>query len=225
MMEEKPARPRSNRVRGFDVQGFFDSAGTAKTIVECGPGETVFREGDLCEHVMYIQAGAIKLSVVSKTGREAVVAVLGPSDFFGEECLAGQARRSGKATALVPSVILLVRKAMMIRLLHERRAMSDRFIAHMLARNIRTQADLTDQVFDSSEKRVARALLLLAGYGTPDPPARVLPNISQDTLATMAGMTRTRVSFFLKRFKKLGFIEYNGDVAINSALLSFVLQD
>jgi CRP-like cAMP-binding protein len=174
---------------------------------------------------MYIQTGAIKLSVVSRTGREAVVAVLGHGDFFGEECLAGQASRTGKATALVPSVILLVRKAMMIRLLHERRAMSDRFISHMLARNIRAQIELADQVFDSSEKRVARALLLLAGYGTDDPPARVLPNISQDALARMAGLTRSRVNVFLNRFKKLGFIEYDGDVAINSALLSFVLQD
>ena len=176
---------------------------------------------------MYIQTGGVKLSVLSKTGREAVVGMLGPGEFFGEGCLAGQPVRMGSATAITPSVILLVSKEKMVRLLHKQHEMSDRFIAHMLARNIRIEEDLIDQLFNSSEKRLARTLLLLARYGKHYGPARLVPKISQETLAKMVGTTRSRVNFFLNKFKKLGFIEYNGEIPlkINSSLLSVVLHD
>jgi CRP/FNR family transcriptional regulator, cyclic AMP receptor protein len=211
----------------FNAQAFLESAGVAKTNAQYRRGEAVFSQGDACEHVMYIQSGSVKLSVLSKTGREAVVAMLGPGDFFGEGCLAGQAVRMGSATAITPSTILLVGKEEMVGLLHKEHAMSDRFISHMLARNIRIEEDLIDQLFNSSEKRLARTLLLLARYGKQDKPARVVPRISQETLAEMVGTTRSRVNFFLNKFKKLGFIEYDGDLPlkINSSLLSVVLHD
>ena len=174
---------------------------------------------------MYIQKGGVKLSVRSKTGREAVVAMLGPADFFGEGCLAGQSIRMGSATAITASTILLVDKRKMVGLLHRQRAMSDRFIAHMLARNIRIEEDLIDQLFNSSEKRLARTLLLLARYGKHDKPIRAVPRLSQETLAEMVGTTRSRVNFFLNKFKKLGFIEDKGEFTINRSLLSVVLQD
>jgi CRP-like cAMP-binding protein len=211
----------------FDAQAFLDSSGIARTVVAYGRGETIFTQGDACEDVLYIQTGGVKLSVLSKTGREAVVAMLGPGDFFGEGCLAGQPVRMGSATAITPSVILLVGKSKMVRLLHRQHAMSDRFIAHMLSRNIRIEEDLIDQLFNSSEKRLARTLLLLARYGKQDVPARVVPKISQETLAAMVGTTRSRVNFFLNKFKKLGFIEYDGEIPlkINNSLLSVVLHD
>jgi CRP/FNR family cyclic AMP-dependent transcriptional regulator len=211
----------------FSAQAFLDSAGLSKKIVEYGRGETIFTQGDACEDVLYIHTGSVKLSVLSKTGREAVVAILGPGDFFGEGCLAGQPVRMGSATAITPSGILFVAKEKMVRLLHKQHAMSDRFISHMLARNIRIEEDLIDQLFNSSEKRLARTLLLLARYGQQDKPARVVPKISQETLAEMVGTTRSRVNFFLNKFKKLGFIEYNGGLPlrINSSLLSVVLHD
>ncbi len=176
---------------------------------------------------MYIQAGGVKLSVLSKTGREAVVAMLGPGDFFGEGCLAGQPLRMGSATAIAPSAIMLLSKRTMVRLLHKQHTMSDRFISHMLARNIRIEEDLIDQLFNSSEKRLARALLLLAHYGKQDKPSRGGPKISQETRADMIGTTRSRVNFFLNKFKRLGFIEYNAELPlkINSSLLSVVLHD
>jgi CRP/FNR family cyclic AMP-dependent transcriptional regulator len=215
------------KVPPFNAQAFLDTAGVARTVAAYGRNETVFTQGDACENVMYIQSGGIKLSVLSKNGREAVVAMLGPGDFFGEGCLAGQPVRMGSATAITPSVILLVRKEKMVRLLHRQHTMSDRFISHMLARNIRIEEDLVDQLFNSSEKRLARTLLLLARYGKQDAPARVLPKMSQDTLAKMVGTTRSRVNFFLNKFKRLGFIEYDGDVPlkINNSLLSVVLHD
>lgn len=211
----------------FNVQAFLDSAGVAKTVVQYGRGDAIFTQGDACAHVMYVQAGGVKLSVLSKTGREAVVAMLGPGDFFGEGCLAGQRLRMGSATALTPSAILRVGKAQMVRLLHKQHAMADRFISHMLTRNIRIEEDLIDQLFNSTEKRLARTLLLLARYGKQDKPARVVPKISQETLAEMIGTTRSRVNFFLNKFKKLGFIEYDGELPlkINSSLLSVVLHD
>ncbi|HEY3162322.1 MAG TPA: Crp/Fnr family transcriptional regulator [Vicinamibacterales bacterium] len=211
----------------FNAQAFLDSAGIAKTIAEYGREETIFTQGDVCKHVMYIQTGGVKLSVLSENGREAVVAMLGPGDFFGEGCLAGQPIRIGSATAITPSVILLIDKAKMVRLLHKQHAMSDRFISHMLSRNIRIEEDLIDQLFNSSEKRLARALLLLARYGKLDKPVRVVPRVSQATLAEMVGTTRSRVNFFLNKFKRLGFIEYESDLPlkINSSLLSVVLHD
>jgi CRP-like cAMP-binding protein len=225
----EPRRPPHGvaKAPAFNAQAFLDSAGVTKTVAQYGRGETIFRQGDPCEQVMYIQSGGVKLSVVSKIGREAVVAMLGPGDFFGEGCLAGQPVRMGSATAITPSVILLVGKEKMVRLLHKQHAMSDRFISHMLSRNIRIEEDLIDQLFNSSEKRLARTLLLLARYGKQDKPVRVVPTISQETLAEMIGTTRSRVNFFLNKFKKLGFIEYNGEnpVKINSSLLSVILHD
>jgi CRP/FNR family cyclic AMP-dependent transcriptional regulator len=219
--------PPARALPAFSAQAFLESSGVAKTIVEYRRGETIFTQGDACEDVLYIQSGGVKLSVLSKTGREAVVAMLGPGDFFGEGCLAGQPSRMGSATALTPSVILLVRKDKMVRLLHKQHEMSDRFISHMLSRNIRIEEDLIDQLFNSSEKRLARTLLLLARYGKPTDSSRVVPRISQETLAKMVGTTRSRVNFFLNKFKKLGFIEYNGEIPlkINSSLLTVVLHD
>jgi CRP/FNR family cyclic AMP-dependent transcriptional regulator len=223
----KPSNGSVKPPQAFDTQQFLESAGVARTISKYNRGDVVFAQGDICQHVMYIQTGSIKLSVVSKIGREAVVAMLGPGDFFGEGCLAGQPLRMGSATATTPTTILLVDKERMVGLLHKEHAMSDRFISHMLARNIRIEEDLIDQLFNSSEKRLARALLLLARYGKQDKPVRVVPTISQETLAEMIGTTRSRVNFFLNKFKKLGFIEYDGEVPlkINSSLLSVVLHD
>lgn len=228
MEPDKPPRLRVKpAVPAFNAEAFLSSPGVAKAVVDYGRGETIFTQGDACEGVFYIQTGGVKLSVLSKTGREAVVAMLGPGDFFGEGCLAGQTVRMGSATAITPSVILLVRKAQMVQLLHKQHAMSDRFISHMLTRNIRIEEDLVDQLFNSSEKRLARTLLLLARYGKPFKPIRVVPKISQETLAEMVGTTRSRVNFFLNKFKKLGFIEYSGElpITINSSLLSVVLHD
>ena len=216
-------------VAGFNAQAFLDSAGLSKTIVEYHRNEVVFTQGDASDSVMYIQQGGVKLSVLSKTGREAVVAMLGPSDFFGEGCLAGQMIRIGTATAITPTTVLEITKNQMVKVLHEQHALSDRFIAHMLSRNVRIEQDLIDQLFNSSEKRLARALLLLARYGQQDKPRQVVAKISQETLSEMVGTTRSRVNFFMNKFKKLGFIEYNGDldagIQINSSLLSVVLHD
>ena len=209
----------------FTAQAFLDSPGVARTIVEYRPADVIFTQGDPCESVLYIQKGGVKLSVLSKTGREAVVAMLGPGDFFGEGCLAGQPVRMGSATAITGSTILFVDKAEMVRLLHQQPALSDRFIAHMLARNIRIEEDLVDQLFNSSEKRLARALLLLARYGKEDQPLLRLPKLSQETLAEMVGTTRSRVNFFMNKFRDLGFIEYNGDIKVNSSLLTVILHD
>ena len=211
----------------FNAQAFLDSAGLAKTIIQYGRDEVIFTQGDASEHVLYVQSGGVKLSVVSKTGKEAVVAMLGPGDFFGEGCLAGQPVRMGSATAMTPSAILRVEKAQMVKLLHRQHQMSDRFIAHMLTRNIRIEEDLIDQLFNSSEKRLARTLLLLARYGKEDKPIRTVPRVSQETLAEIVGTTRSRVNFFLNKFKKLGFIEYDGErpIKVNKSLLSVVLHD
>jgi len=198
----------------------------AKTIVQYERGATIFTQGDACEDVMYIQTGGVKLTVQSKSGREAVVAMLGPGDFFGEGCLAGQPLRRSSAVAVTPSAILLVGKATMLRLLRQQHAMSDRFIAHMLSRNIRIEEDLIDQLFNSSEKRLARTLLLLARYGG-ESPMQIVPTISQATLADMIGTTRSRVNVFLTKFKRLRFIEYTAErqMKINASLLSVVLHE
>jgi CRP/FNR family cyclic AMP-dependent transcriptional regulator len=224
----KPART-GKAPPSFDAQQFLDSAGLSKKIVEYQRGEAIFAQGDICDTVMYIQKGSVKLSVLSKTGREAVVAMLGPGDFFGEGCLAGQPVRIGSATATTPSSVLVIEKQQMVKVLHKQHALSDRFISHMLSRNVRTEQDLIDQLFNSSEKRLARALLLLARYGKQDKPKQMVPTISQETLSEMIGTTRSRVNFFMNKFKRLGFIEYNGNLAdgiqINSSLLSVVLHD
>jgi CRP/FNR family transcriptional regulator, cyclic AMP receptor protein len=209
----------------FDVQNFLDSAGVARTIVEFKRKQIIFSQGDATTTVMYIQKGGVKLSVVSSAGKEAVVAILGPGDFLGEGSLAGQPLRMATAKAVMPATLLVIEKKEMFRVLHAEHALSDRFIAYMLQRNIRTEEDLIDQLFNSSEKRLARTLLLLARYGKDDKPETVIPKISQETLAEMVGTIRSRVNFFMNRFRKMGFIKYNGTLEINNSLLSLVLHD
>src|SRR6478736_5353063 len=211
--------------RPFDAQVFLTSAGVSRKVVEYPRGASIFTQGDPCDHVLYIQKGNVQLSVLSQSGREAVVAMLSAGDFFGDGCLAGQPVRMGTAKATTDSVILLVDKRRMIALLHKQRGMSDRFIAHMLARNIQIEEDLIDQLFNSSEKRLARTLLLLARYGKHDKPARAVPLISQETLAEMVGTTRSRVNFFMKKFQRLGFIDYRDGLKVNNSLLTVVLHD
>jgi CRP/FNR family cyclic AMP-dependent transcriptional regulator len=217
----RSVRPKT---REFRVEAYLDSTGPARKVVKYQRGDVVFSQGDAGDDVRYIQKGAIKLSVLSRIGKEAVVAMLGAGDFFGEGALAGQTVRIGTATAVVPTSVLIIEKQAMIRLLHEEHAFSDRFISYMLTRNMRIEADLVDQLFNSSEKRLARTLLLLARYGQVNP-QRTLPKISQETLAEMIGATRARVNFFMNKFRKLGLIEYNGGLKINSSLLSIVLHD
>jgi CRP/FNR family transcriptional regulator, cyclic AMP receptor protein len=221
-MDRKTPRPSTRR---FNAQEFLDSAGVKRKIVNYPPRHRVFSQGDPATDVLYIQDGAVRLSVLSKTGREAVIAVLGPGDFFGEGCLAGQQVRMGTATAMASSTILIIEKAEMVRLLHGEPELSDRFLSHVLSRNIRIEEDLVDQLFNSSEKRLARTLLLLARYGRDDTPVHVIPNLSQQILAEMVGTTRSRVNFFMNKFRKLGFIEYNGGITIKKSLLSVVLHD
>jgi CRP/FNR family transcriptional regulator, cyclic AMP receptor protein len=209
----------------FNAQVFLDSAGVARKVKEYKRAEVIYSQGDLARNVMYLQEGGVKLSVVSEVGKEAVVAILGPGDFFGEGCLAGQSVRMGTVTAITPSTVLVIEKSEMFKVLHEQHTLSDRFITFMLARNIRIEEDLVDQLFNSSEKRLARALLLLARYGKEDKPHGILPKVSQETLAEMIGTTRSRVNFFMNKFRKLGFIKYNGSLQINTSLLSVVLHD
>ena len=214
---------------GFNAQAFLESTGLTRRSVEFRRDELIFAQGEAAENVLYIQKGGVKLSVVSKTGKEAVVAMLGPGDFFGEGCLVGQTLRIGSATAITPSLVLAIPKKQMAKVLHDQNSLSDRFIAHMVSRNVRIEQDLIDQLFNSSEKRLARALLLLAQYGKQTRPRQVVAKISQETLSEMVGTTRSRVNFFMNKFKKLGFIEYNGNldagIQINSSLLSVVLHD
>ena len=209
----------------FDAQSFLESTGVGRKAKEVKKAEVIYVQGDAAENVMYLEKGSVKLSVVNQAGKEAVVAILGTGDFFGEGCLAGQTVRMGTATAITDSTIHVIDKSEMLKVLHEQHALSDQFIAFMLSRNIRIEEDLIDQLFNSSEKRLARTLLLLARYGKEDRPHGVLPHISQETLAEMIGTTRPRVNFFMNKFKKLGFIKYNGGLQINTSLLSVVLHD
>ena len=224
-MAPKLSKPASPALSPFDVQAFLKSAGVSPRVVRFLNGAVVFAQGTQANSVFYVQNGGVKLSVLSSAGKEAVVAILGPGDFFGEGCLAGQTVRMGTAAAVVPTVVLRIHKRDMLRMLHDHAGFSDRFIAHMLTRNIRIEEDLIDQLFNSSEKRLARTLLLLARYGKEDMTKRVLPKLSQETLAEMVGTTRSRVNFFMNKFRKLGLIEYNGGLKVNSSLLSIVLHD
>jgi CRP-like cAMP-binding protein len=208
----------------FALKSFLDTAGVARTIRTYAPSAVIFSQGDAATDVLYIQTGSVKLSVLSRTGKEAVVAVLGQGDFFGEGCLAAQPRRIATASAMSASAVLVVEKPQMLEMLHTQPALAERFLAHMLARNIRVEEDLVDQLFNSSEKRLARVLLLLARYGKADQPL-LIPKLSQETLAEMIGTTRSRVNFFMNKFRDLGFIEYNGDIKVNSSLLTVVLHD
>jgi CRP/FNR family transcriptional regulator, cyclic AMP receptor protein len=216
---------RSKNTHTFNAQAFLDSARIPQKIMKYRRGQAIFSQGDASASVMYVQEGGVKLSVLSEAGREAVVAMRGPGDFFGEGCLAGQRVRMGSATAITPSTILVLRKAKMVRLLHEQAELADRFIAHMLSTNIGIEGDLIDQLFNHYEKRLARTLLLLARYGKQHKPQRILPKMSQDTLAKLADTTRAKVDFFMKKFKRLGFIEDDGRLKVNDSLLSVVLHD
>jgi CRP/FNR family transcriptional regulator, cyclic AMP receptor protein len=209
----------------FDAEAFLMSAGAARRVATYPRAKVVFSQGQPSDSVMYIQKGGIKISVLSRTGKEAVVAMLGPGDFFGEGALTGQSIRIGTATATTSTTVLIIAKAAMLRLLRDEPTFSERFISYMLARNIRIEADLVDHLFNSSEKRLARTLLLLARYGDQEGPERRIPKISQETLAEMIGTTRSRVNFFMNKFRDLGFIEYNGVLKINTSLLSVVLHD
>ena len=212
--------------RPFDAKSFLEVAGLGQRVVTFERADVVFSQGDPCDSVLYVRSGGIQLTVVSHAGREAVLATVRPGDFFGEGALAGHPVRLETARATMRSEVLAVPKRQMIRLLHNQHTFSDRFIAHMLLRNARLEADLVDQLFNSSEKRLARTLLLLARFGKSDKPQRVLPAVSQETLAEMIGTTRSRVNFFLNKFRKLGFIGYDADgLTINPALISVVVHD
>ena len=195
-------------------------------MVDLKKGQTVFSQGDPAETVFYIQSGQVKLSVISSSGKEATIALLGAKDFLGEECVANaQPARLATAVSLTEGAVLQIDKHEMVRALHEHHALSDIFVSYLLSRNIRVQADLVDQLFNSSEKRLARALLLLAQFGKEGAPETVIPKISQETLAEMVGTTRSRINFFMNRFRKLGFIEYNGKLTVHPSLLGVVLHD
>jgi CRP/FNR family cyclic AMP-dependent transcriptional regulator len=208
----------------LNVRAFLASAGTARTVVEHRRGGVIFTQGDPCDTVLYVQKGGVKLSVLSTAGREAIVAMLGPGHFFGEGCLSGQTVRMGRATATVPSTILVIEKDQMVTLLHEQPALSDRFIAHILTRNIRIQEDLVDQLFNSTEKRLARTLLLLARHGR-SAATGTIPKITQETLAEMVGTTRARVNVFMNKFKRLGFIDYRHELIVHDTLKAVVAED
>ena len=222
----KPKKHTNNgKVGLFDAQTFLDTAGVARKVRDYHRGESIYSQGEAAATVMYIQTGGVKLSVVNGSGKEAVVAMFGPTDFFGEGCMAGQSIRMGTTTAVTPTTLLVIQKEELLRVLHSEHDFSDRFITYMLAHNIRVEEDLIDQLFNSSEKRLARTLLLLARYGEQDQPERVLAKVSQETLASMVGTTRSRINFFMNKFRKLGFIEYNGTIKINKSLLTVVLHE
>jgi len=220
---KSPKRPKQKRA--FNAQAFLESAGVARRVREFRSAEVIYAQGAAAESVMYLQSGGVKLTVVNEVGKEAVVAILGAGDFFGEGCLAGQSVRFGTATAITTASVLVIEKSEMFKVLHQEHDLSDRFIRFMLERNIRIEEDLVDQLFNSSEKRLARTLLLLARYGKEDQPHGLLPKVSQEVLAEMVGTTRSRVNFFMNKFRKLGFIKYNGGLQINTSLLSIVLHD
>lgn len=213
-------------IKRFDVTEFLARAGIGKTLHRYSPKQAIFSQGKPADTVYYIQGGRVRLSVVSKQGREATIALLGSGDFLGEECIASdQPVRMATATATTVCSILRIDKKVMLRTLHEEHRLSDIFVGYMVQRHNRTQADLVDQLFNSSEKRLARALLLLARFGKKGKPEEIIPDISQETLAEMIGTTRSRVNFFMNKFRKLGFIDYNGRLRVHNSLLSVVLHD
>jgi CRP/FNR family transcriptional regulator, cyclic AMP receptor protein len=217
--------PKSRRRHSFDSRMFLETEGAGRTISRYGRDNEIFAQGDAADAVFYVQKGRVKLTVVSKQGKEVIVAILGPAEFCGEACLSGQPRRMATAAAMTDSVIMRLEKSAMIRVLTEEPAFSNIFIAHLLARTLRVEEDLIDQLFNSSEKRLARALLLLANFGKAGTPDRIIAKVSQETLAGMIGTTRSRVSKFMNKFRKLGFINYNGHLEVHSSLLSVVLNE
>jgi CRP/FNR family cyclic AMP-dependent transcriptional regulator len=216
---------KSSKTIDFNPRAFFETPGIVTKTAGFRSGESIYSQGEPADSVMYIQKGGVKFSVVNGSGKEAVVAMFGPNDFFGEGCMAGQSVRMGTATAIAPTTVLVIDRNELLRVLHAEHELSDYFIIYMLSRNIRVEEDLIDQLFNSSEKRLARALLSLARYGEQEHPDRILSKISQETLAKMIGTTRSRVNFFMNKFRKLGFIEYNGKIKVNKSLLTFVLHE
>lgn len=214
-------KPRST----FDSGAFLARVGNGRSVGNYAAGQVVFSQGDPADAVFYIQKGKLKITVVSEQGKEAVVALLGPKEFFGEGSLAGQSKRISTAVAMSDSVISRIEKSTILRMIHEDPAFSEVFIAHLLGRAVRVEADLIDQLFNSSEKRLARLLLLLANFGKDSDPEPMIAKISQETLAQMIGTTRARVSFFMNKFRKLGFISYNGGIEVHPSLLNAVLHD
>ncbi len=215
-------KPKKN---DFDAQVFLQSVGASRRVEEFHKKQAIFSQGEAADSVMYVQKGSVKLTVVNESGKEAVVAIFGSGDFFGEGGMAGQRTRMGTATAIAPTTVLIIGNEEMRRVLHAEHSLSDRFIHYILARNIRVEADLIDQLFNSTEKRLARTLLLIARYGQEDQPEPVLQKVSQEMLAEMIGTTRSRVNLFMNKFRDLGFIEYNGGVKINKSLLTVVLHE
>jgi CRP-like cAMP-binding protein len=226
-MNPSKRKPKSISPRKgeFNAQAFLDSAGVARKVKRFKRAEIIFSQGSPADSVMYVQEGAVKITALSAVGKEAIIAILHAGDFFGEGCMAGQPLRVGNATTIAASTVLVIEKQEMAHVLHDQHELSDLFINFVLMRNIRIEEDLIDRLFNSTEKRLARTLLLLARYGKEDQPNRALPKISQETLAEMIGTTRTRVNLFMNKFKKLGFIKYNGGIQIDASLLSVVLHD
>ena len=220
----KPTK-KQNAMVSFDPQVFLGTVGLARTITECPKDYKIFSQGDPADAVFYIQHGRVKLKVISKQGKEAVIAILGAGDFLGEACLVGQTVCLATAAAIAPSFILRIERKEMLRVLHEERRFSDFFVPYMLSRNVRIQEDLVDQLFNSSEQRLARTLLLLANYGKEGTPETIVPEINQETLAGMVGTTRSRVNFFMNKFKKMGFIDYEEGLRVHRSLLNIVLHD
>ena len=221
-----PKKRKAKENHSFQVQRYLDTAGVARNIAEFLKGSTIFRQGDPCNTVLYVQEGAVKLTVINESGKEAVIALLGAGDFLGEGCISGGSPvRLATATAMAPTTALVIEKQEMIRVLHEEKEFADRFISYMIKRNVKIEADLVDQLFNSSEKRLARALLMLARYGKEGRPETIVAKISQETLAELVGTTRSRVNFFMNKFRKLGFIHYNGGLQVHSSLLNVVLHD
>ena len=216
---------RTRKSSRFDLGKYLGSSGPDRAILEFPQGQAIFSQDDPAEAVYYIRQGTVKLTTVSKNGKEAVIALLNVGDFFGEGCLTGQTKRMTTATAIHPTSVLMIQKREMVRMLHEEHGFSDRFISHMLKRNVRIEEDLVDQLFNSTEKRLARALLLLASYGKEGRPEKIIPKISQETLAGIVGTNRGRVNIFMNKFRRLGFIKYNGGLYVNSTLLNVVLHD
>ncbi len=209
----------------FDASEYLETAGIKRKIVTYRKRQTIFSQGDASRSVFYLRSGSVKIAVTSSSGKEAVIALLHPGDFFGEGCIAGQPLRVAKASAMGPVSVLEIEKREMIRVIHDEHDFSDRFVAHMLKRNVRVEEDLVDQLFNSSEKRLARALLLIARYGNEGKSEKIVARVSQGTLAEMVGTTRSRVSFFMNKFRKLGFIKYNGRLQVNDSLLRVILHD
>jgi CRP-like cAMP-binding protein len=225
-MSEESIIPKSTKnSRHFDPVVFLETVAKGRTITTHRKKEIIFTQGNVADAVFYIKKGKVKVTVVSKQGKEAVVAILGVDEFFGEGCLAGQAKRIATATAMTDAVVVRLERPAIVRALHDEPAFSEVFISYLLARTVRIESDLVDQLFNSSEKRLARLLLLLANFGKETKPEPMIAKISQETLAEMVGTTRSRVGFFMNKFHKLGFIEYNGGIEVHSSLLNVVLHD